>query len=185
MPVKISVINAPTINGVTDKTITVGDTIDYMAGVTATDGKGADITSSVQVDSSAVNTGAVGTYQAAYKVTDANGYIGSATSNVTVNENQRKSLNRRLLTIVAQAISLIARRTTAAHQRDIIVHQEMLHQAMMDRARQMVAEVHQVVLTMAAVHHQAEATVAILHLQTELMYRLDGNWWKLVANMLQ
>lgn len=90
VPVKISVINAPTINGVTDKTITVGDTIDYMAGVTATDGKGADITSSVQVDSSAVNTGAVGTYQVAYKVTDANGYIGSATSNVTVNEKPKE-----------------------------------------------------------------------------------------------
>lgn len=90
VPVKISVINPPAINGVTDKTITVGDTIDYMAGVTATDGKGADITSSVQVDSSAVNTGVAGTYQVAYKVTDANGYIGSATSNVTVNEKPKE-----------------------------------------------------------------------------------------------
>lgn len=90
VPVKISVINPPAINGVTDKTVTVGDTIDYMAGVTATDGKGADITSSVQVDSSAVNTGAAGTYQVAYKVTDANGYIGSATSNVTVNEKPKE-----------------------------------------------------------------------------------------------
>ena len=90
VPVKISVINPPAINGVTDKTVTVGDTIDYMAGVTATDGKGADITSSVQVDSSAVNTGAAGTYQAAYKVTDANGYTGSATSNVTVNEKPKE-----------------------------------------------------------------------------------------------
>ena len=90
VPVKISVINPPTINGVTDKTVTVGDTIDYMAGVTATDGKGADITSSVQVDSSAVNTGAAGTYQAAYKVTDSNGYTGSATSNVTVNEKPKE-----------------------------------------------------------------------------------------------
>ena len=90
VPVKISVINPPAINGVTDKTITVGDTIDYMAGVTAIDGEGADITSSVQVDSSAVNTGAAGTYQVAYKVTDANGYIGSATSNVTVNEKPKE-----------------------------------------------------------------------------------------------
>lgn len=90
VPVKISVINPPAINGVTDKTVTVGDTIDYMAGVTATDGKGADITSSVQVDSSAINTGAAGTYQVAYKVTDANGYIGSATSNVTVNEKPKE-----------------------------------------------------------------------------------------------
>lgn len=91
VPVKISVINAPTINGVTDKTITVGDTIDYMAGVTATDGKGADITSSVQVDSSAVNTGAVGTYQAAYTVVDGNGLHNSAVSNITVNAPAEKS----------------------------------------------------------------------------------------------
>lgn len=85
VPVKISVINPPAINGVTDKTITVGDTIDYMAGVTATDGKGADITSSVQVDSSAVNTGAAGTYQATYTVVDSNGLHNSAVSNITVN----------------------------------------------------------------------------------------------------
>ena len=91
VPVKISVINAPTINGVTDKTITVGDTIDYMVGVTATDGKGADITSSVQVDSSAVNTGAVGTYQAAYTVVDDNGLHNSAVSNITVNAPAEKS----------------------------------------------------------------------------------------------
>lgn len=91
VPVKISVINTPTINGVTDKTITVGDTIDYMAGVTATDGKGADITSSVQVDSSAVNTGAVGTYQAAYTVVDDNGLHNSAVSNITVNAPAEKS----------------------------------------------------------------------------------------------
>lgn len=91
VPVKISVINAPTINGVTDKTITVGDTIDYMAGVTATDGKGADITSSVQVDSSAVNTGAAGTYQAAYTVVDGNGLHNSAVSNITVNAPTEES----------------------------------------------------------------------------------------------
>lgn len=91
VPVKISVINAPTINGVTDKTITVGDTIDYMAGVTATDGKGVDITSSVQVDSSAVNTGAVGTYQAAYTVVDGNGLHNSAVSNITVNAPAEES----------------------------------------------------------------------------------------------
>ena len=91
MPVKISVINPPAINGVTDKTITVGDTIDYMAGVTATDGKGADITSSVQVDSSAVNTGVAGTYQAAYTVVDSNGLHNSAVSNITVNAPAEES----------------------------------------------------------------------------------------------
>ena len=91
VPVKISVINPPAINGVTDKIITVGDTIDYMAGVTATDGKGADITSSVQVDSSAVNTGAAGTYQVAYTVVDGNGLHNSAVSNITVNAPAEES----------------------------------------------------------------------------------------------
>lgn len=91
VPVKISVINPPAINGVTDKTITVGDTIDYMAGVTATDGKGADITRSVQVDSSAVNTGVAGTYQAAYTVVDSNGLHNSAVSNITVNAPAEES----------------------------------------------------------------------------------------------
>ena len=90
VPVKISVIAPPTINGVTDKTITAGESIDYMAGVTATDGKGADITSSVTIDSSAVKTDTAGSYQATYKVTDQYGLTNSATSNVTVNNKPQE-----------------------------------------------------------------------------------------------
>ena len=56
-----------------------------MAGVTAADGKGEELTSSVEVDSSAVKTDTAGTYQATYKVTDKYGLTGNATSNVTVN----------------------------------------------------------------------------------------------------
>lgn len=94
VPVKISVIAPPTINGVTDKTITAGESIDYMAGVTATDGKGADITSSVTVDSSAVKTDTAGNYQATYKVTDQYGLTSSATSNVTVNNKPQEDSNQ-------------------------------------------------------------------------------------------
>lgn len=94
VPVKISVIASPTINGVTDKTITAGESIDYMAGVTATDGKGADITSSVTVDSSAVKTDTAGSYQATYKVTDQYGLTSSATSNVTVNNKPQEESNQ-------------------------------------------------------------------------------------------
>ena len=90
VPVKISVIAPPTINGVTDKTITAGESIDYMAGVTATDSKGADITSSVTVDSSAVKADTAGNYQATYKVTDQYGLTNSATSNVTVNNKPQE-----------------------------------------------------------------------------------------------
>lgn len=94
VPVKISVIAPPTINGVTDKTITAGESIDYMAGVTATDGKGADITSSVTVDSSAVKTDTAGSYQATYKVTDQYGLTSSATNNVTVNNKPQEDSNQ-------------------------------------------------------------------------------------------
>lgn len=94
VPVKISVIAPPTINGVTDKTITAGESIDYMAGVTATDGKGADITSSVTVDSSAVKTDTAGNYQATYKVTDQYGLTSGATSNVTVNNKPQEESNQ-------------------------------------------------------------------------------------------
>lgn len=94
VPVKISVIAPPTINGVTDKTITAGESIDYMAGVTATDGKGADITNSVTVDSSAVKTDTAGSYQTTYKVTDQYGLTSSATSNVTVNNKLQEESNQ-------------------------------------------------------------------------------------------
>lgn len=94
VPVKISVVAPPTINGVTDKTITVGESIDYMTGVTATDGKGADITSSVTVDSSAVKTDTAGSYQATYKVTDQYGLTSGATSNVTVNNKPQEESNQ-------------------------------------------------------------------------------------------
>ncbi len=68
--VKITVLDEPVLNGVADKTVAVGETIDYMSGVTATDGKGEDITSSVEVDSSSVDTNTVGDYKVTYKVTD-------------------------------------------------------------------------------------------------------------------
>lgn len=84
--VKISVLGKPSINGVADKTVTVGDSVDYMAGVTAVGDRGEDLTSAVQVDSSAVNTGVAGTYPVTYSVTEPNGYSNSAACNVTVNE---------------------------------------------------------------------------------------------------
>ena len=84
--VKISVLGKPSINGVADKTVTVGDSVDYMAGVTAVGDRGEDLTSAVQVDSSAVNTGAAGTYSVTYSVTEPDGYSNSAVCNVIVNE---------------------------------------------------------------------------------------------------
>ena len=88
--IKISVIDAPSINGISDKTVTVGDTIDYLSGVSATDGKDTDITGSIEVDSSKVDINTPGTYQITYKVTDSYGFSTGANCNVVVNEKKEE-----------------------------------------------------------------------------------------------
>lgn len=88
--IKISVIDAPSINGVSDKTVTVGDTIDCLSGVSAVDGKGTDITGSIEVDSSKVDINTPGTYQITYKVTDSYGFSTGANCNITVNEKKEE-----------------------------------------------------------------------------------------------
>lgn len=88
--IKISVIDAPSINGISDKTVTIGDTVDYLSGVTATDGKGTDITGSIEVDSSKVDINTPGTYQITYKVTDSYGFSTGANCNVVVNEKKEE-----------------------------------------------------------------------------------------------
>lgn len=88
--IKISVIDAPSINGISDKTVTVGDTIDYLCGVSASDGKGTDITGSIEVDSSKVDINTPGTYQITYKVTDSYGFSTGANCNVVVNEKKEE-----------------------------------------------------------------------------------------------
>lgn len=86
--IKISVIDAPSINGISDKTVTVGDTVDYLSGITAVDGKGTDITGNIEVDSSKVDINTPGTYQITYKVTDSYGFSTGANCNITVNEKK-------------------------------------------------------------------------------------------------
>ena len=88
--IKISVIDAPSINGISDKTVTVGDTVDYLSGVSAVDGKGTDITGSIEVDSSKVDINTPGTYQITYKVTDSYGFSTGANCNVVVNEKKEE-----------------------------------------------------------------------------------------------
>lgn len=88
--IKISVIDAPSINGISDKTVTVGDTVDYLSGITAVDGKGTDITGNIEVDSSKVDINTPGTYQITYKVTDSYGFSTGANCNITVNEKKEE-----------------------------------------------------------------------------------------------
>ena len=64
---------APEISGVKNLSVTVGNTPDYLKGVTAADDVDGDVTDKITVDSSAVDVYKAGTYKVIYKVADAAG----------------------------------------------------------------------------------------------------------------
>ena len=61
--------SSPVINGISDRTIKVGETFDLLAGVTATDKEDGDLTSKISV-SGTVDTSTPGSYKVNYSVTD-------------------------------------------------------------------------------------------------------------------
>ncbi len=73
---------APVITGVTDREITVGDTISYKKDVTVTDDT--DPAPKLDVDASQVDLNTPGTYTVTYTATDAAGNQATATATVTV-----------------------------------------------------------------------------------------------------
>ena len=73
----------PTIDA-RDKTITVGDELDPLKDVTATDKEDGDLTSVIAVLKNEVNTTKAGTYEVTYKVTDRQGASSVKTIKVTV-----------------------------------------------------------------------------------------------------
>ena len=82
---KMEVLNAiPTIKA-EDKTITVGDTFDPKADVTASDVEDGDITDKIEVLKNEVDTTKAGKYEVTYKVTDSKGASRTKTITVTVN----------------------------------------------------------------------------------------------------
>ena len=82
---KMEVLNAiPTIKA-EDKTLTVGDTFDPKADVTAVDEEDGDITDKIEVLKNEVDTTKPGKYEVTYKVTDSEGASRTKTITVTVN----------------------------------------------------------------------------------------------------
>ncbi|WP_197914086.1 glycosyl hydrolase family 18 protein [Listeria sp. PSOL-1] len=81
--ITVSPVAAPVISGVKDTTISMGDTFDKLAGVTAKDGKGKDITSKIKV-SGTVDTNVAGTYTLTYSVTDDYNQTSEAKRQITV-----------------------------------------------------------------------------------------------------
>ena len=82
---KMEPINAAPIIKAEDKTITVGDTFDPMAGVTATDAEDGNLTAKIEVKKNDVDTTKAGKYEVTYKVTDTQGASFTKSITVTVN----------------------------------------------------------------------------------------------------
>ena len=78
-------INAAPVINATDKTLTVGDTFDERADVTAEDAEDGDLTDEIIVEKNDVNTNVAGKYEVTYKVTDRKGATSRKTITVTVN----------------------------------------------------------------------------------------------------
>ena len=82
---KMEVLNAiPTIKA-EDKTLTVGDTFDLKADVTAEDVEDGNLTDKIEVLKNEVDTTKAGKYEVTYKVTDSKGASRTKTITVTVN----------------------------------------------------------------------------------------------------
>ena len=82
---KMEPINAAPIIKAEDKTLTVGDTFDPMADVTATDAEDGNLTDKIEILNNEVDTTKPGKYEVTYKVTDRKGASYTKTITVTVN----------------------------------------------------------------------------------------------------
>ncbi|MGL5084284.1 MAG: glycosyl hydrolase family 18 protein, partial [Clostridium sp.] len=78
---------APILNGLSDKTIVVGESFDKMVGVTATDLEDGDLTSKIKVEGN-VDTNKAGVYSVKYTVEDSKGLVTTKIITVTVKEKE-------------------------------------------------------------------------------------------------
>lgn len=83
---KMEPLNAAPIIKAEDKTLTVGDTFDPKAGVTAKDAEDGDLTDKIEIVKNTVDTKKAGEYEVTYKVTDSDGATRTKTIKVTVKE---------------------------------------------------------------------------------------------------
>ena len=74
-----------TLTGVNPQTLTVGDAYPEL-GATASDDRDGDVTGNIVIDSSAVDTSAVGTYTVTYNVADAEGNTATALTRTVIVE---------------------------------------------------------------------------------------------------
>ena len=97
---KMEPLNAAPIIKAEDKTLTVGDTFDERADVTATDAEDGDLTAKIEVLKNEVDTTKPGKYEVTYKVTDSKG--ASYTKSITVTVNPKMEVLNAIPTIKAE-----------------------------------------------------------------------------------
>ena len=97
---KMEPLNAAPIITAEDKTLTVGDAFDPMAGVTATDAEDGNLTAKIEVKKNEVDTTKPGKYEVTYKVTDSKG--ASYTKTITVTVNPKMEVLNAIPTIKAE-----------------------------------------------------------------------------------
>lgn len=76
--------NAPVISGTMNHNVDVGDSLDLLENVTATDVEDGDLTTSLILDDDALDLDTVGEYTVTYRVTDSEGEMSEVSVTVTV-----------------------------------------------------------------------------------------------------
>ena len=97
---KMEPLNAAPIIKAEDKTLTVGDTFDPKADVTATDAEDGNLTDKIEILNNEVDTTKPGKYEVTYKVTDTKG--ASYTKTITVTVNPKMEVLNAIPTIKAE-----------------------------------------------------------------------------------
>ena len=93
---------APQINGVHNITVTIGDTVSYLDGVSAVDDVDGPV--NVTVEKVSVNTRQTGTYPIAYLATDSAGNLAKVNASVTVVERAQDWQEAYALTVYWQRL---------------------------------------------------------------------------------
>lgn len=96
---------APVIEGVSDISVELGESISYKSGVTVTDNSSEEI--EVEVDNSEVDVSTVGEYTVVYSATDSSGNSSQVTATVSVTEpevNSTDDITEALVLYMAQQI---------------------------------------------------------------------------------
>ncbi|BCJ93554.1 hypothetical protein acsn021_11230 [Anaerocolumna cellulosilytica] len=78
----------PVIKGAKNSKVYIGETVDFLKGVSAMDDRDGDVTNSIVVDASKVDTGKAGKYKLKYSVKDNAGNQATKTVTITVLEDK-------------------------------------------------------------------------------------------------